>query len=96
MLRSFNYARGIVAQQIGQESSALLGKWEKETREAFLHGYFDRASPGTVRFLPKSQEDTRLALAAWELHKALYEVLYELDNRPSWAWLPLTATLKLA
>jgi maltose alpha-D-glucosyltransferase/alpha-amylase len=96
MLRSFNYARGITARETGQESSASLAKWEKETREAFLAGYFENARPGTARFLPKSNEDTRLALAAWELNKALYEVLYELDNRPNWAWLPLTAILKLA
>ncbi len=96
MLRSFNYARGITAVQNGQEGSASLVKWEKETREAFLAGYFNRASPGTARFLPKTQEDTRLALTAWELRKALYEVLYELDNRPNWAWLPLTAILNLA
>jgi maltose alpha-D-glucosyltransferase / alpha-amylase len=96
MLRSFNYARGITARQIGQENSASLVKWEKQTREAFLNGYFDKARPGSARFMPKTQEDARLALNAWELHKALYEVLYELDNRPSWAWLPIAAILKLA
>jgi maltose alpha-D-glucosyltransferase/alpha-amylase len=96
MLRSFNYARGITARDIGQEQSSDLARWESETREAFLDGYFGVARPGLARFLPKATDDAQQALRAWELQKALYEVLYELDNRPSWAWLPLTATLKLA
>ncbi len=33
------------------------------------------------------------ATAAWELDKALYEIAYELGNRPDWLDLPLDALL---
>jgi maltose alpha-D-glucosyltransferase / alpha-amylase len=96
MFRSFNYARGVTERSnpANEDSASLLVGWERETRDSFLGGYFDRS--GRARFLPDSTEDMREALAAWELHKALYEILYELDNRPSWMALPLSATLKLA
>jgi maltose alpha-D-glucosyltransferase/alpha-amylase len=98
MFRSFNYARGVNERSSeGQSSNAsVLVNWERETRDAFLGGYLDRARDGHARFLPDSAEDVREALAAWELHKALYEILYELNNRPTWVVLPLAATLKLA
>ncbi|MFL5761606.1 MAG: hypothetical protein ACJ789_17975 [Thermomicrobiales bacterium] len=96
MLRSFSYAHGMTERSTERQNSALLARWEKETRKAFLAGYLSRARPGVARFLPKTDEDVREALIAWELHKALYEILYELDNRPDWVWLPLAASLKLA
>jgi maltose alpha-D-glucosyltransferase/alpha-amylase len=98
MFRSFNYARGVTERSRTDPSAdvSILVSWERETREAFLNGYLACAREGHARFLPDSAEDVREALAAWELHKALYEILYELDNRPSWMVLPLVATLKLA
>jgi trehalose synthase-fused probable maltokinase len=96
MFRSFNYARGVFERSAGLLGTSRYASWERDTREAFLTGYLDRARPKQVRFLPRTDEDVREALSAWELHKALYEILYELDNRPDWVWLPLTATLKLA
>jgi maltose alpha-D-glucosyltransferase/alpha-amylase len=98
MFRSFNYARGVTERSAAGKAHdvSVLVSWERETRDAFLGGYLERARAGHGRFLPDSAEDMREALAAWELHKALYEILYELDNRPSWVALPLAATLKLA
>jgi maltose alpha-D-glucosyltransferase/alpha-amylase len=97
MFRSFNYARGVTERSAPARSHdhSSLVTWERETRDAFLGGYLVRARDGHARFLPDSAEDVREALAAWELHKALYEILYELDNRPAWMVLPLAATLKL-
>jgi trehalose synthase-fused probable maltokinase len=96
MFRSFNYARGVSERTTGLLRTSRYAAWERDTREAFLAGYLDRARPKQARFLPRTDEDVREALSAWELHKALYEILYELDNRPDWLWLPLSATLKLA
>jgi predicted trehalose synthase len=36
----------------------------------------------------------RLALAALELEKAIYECGYELSNRPDWLWLPLSRLVR--
>jgi maltose alpha-D-glucosyltransferase/alpha-amylase len=96
MFRSFNYARGVSERTAGLLGTSPYAAWERDTRDAFLAGYLDLARPNQARYLPRTDEDVREALSAWELHKALYEILYELDNRPDWLWLPLAASLKLA
>lgn len=53
--------------------------WETACREAFLDGY---GLTGDV--------DTKL-LRAYEIDKAVYEVIYEARNRPSWIQIPLRA-----
>ncbi|MCU1491234.1 MAG: trehalose synthase, partial [Acidimicrobiaceae bacterium] len=52
---------------------------------AFLAGYLPEASD----LLPPDQEQVRSLLGAHVLDKALYELRYELANRPEWVHLPL-------
>jgi maltose alpha-D-glucosyltransferase/alpha-amylase len=98
MLRSFSYSRGAAANTLnpGQaQESATLVAWERKMKAAFLASYTAVAEQHGARFIPLSQSDLQEAVAAWELDKAVYEVLYELNNRPSWLWIPLTGMLKL-
>jgi maltose alpha-D-glucosyltransferase / alpha-amylase len=95
MLRSFAYAKDAVARtELGGGPAAelerverLLGVWVDATRDAFLAGYREAidGSPACPRDL--EQQQGLLALAA--LEKMLYEIRYELDNRPDWVELPL-------
>jgi maltose alpha-D-glucosyltransferase/alpha-amylase len=97
MLRSFSYSRGTASTWITPESAltaADLAIWEREMRRAFLAGYELTARGSGASFLPESKEDFHEALAAWELDKAAYEVLYEINNRPNWLWIPLSGMLK--
>lgn len=55
-------------------------KWVAEASEAFLAGYGIRRTP---------------LLDAYVLDKALYEVVYEADNRPDWVGIPLSAVTRL-
>jgi trehalose synthase-fused probable maltokinase len=80
MLRSLDYA----AHAAGDWSPSSRSDWVAAARAAFLDGY------GGV-----SQEEAPL-LAAFELEKACYEVVYEANNRPDWVWLPLGALERLA
>jgi maltose alpha-D-glucosyltransferase/alpha-amylase len=102
MLRSFGYARGAAERQaLERDDSADLDRseliaWERAARRAFLDSYLAESRRGGATYLPTSDDDIRQALAAWELDKALYEVNYEINNRPDWLALPLTATLKHA
>jgi len=98
MLRSFAYARGSMtssldASQVGVISD-LIG-WERAMRQVYLDAYVESAKRGGAAFLPGSDADIRAAVAAWELDKAAYEIRYELNNRPDWLWIPLSAMLKL-
>ena len=101
MLRSYGYARGAAERQerTGETASedlrSTLVAWERSTRRAFIESYVAESRRGGARYLPASDDDVRQSLAAWELDKALYEVNYELNNRPDWLALPLAATLKL-
>lgn len=80
MLRSFDYAAGSVAMQHGAGSA--LSAWAAEQSQQFLSGYTKTAPSGEVEpFL----------LDALVLDKALYELVYELNNRPDWVPIPLGA-----
>ncbi|MBV9226103.1 MAG: putative maltokinase [Acidobacteriaceae bacterium] len=103
MVRSFQYAA--YAALFGQVPglSANANNWEAVERwsafwyawvsAAYLKGYFETA--GSPNFIPSSPDGRRLALDAFLLHKALYEVAYELNNRPDWVRIPLRGILGL-
>ncbi len=99
MLRSFNYVAQAVLKQrrfFSATDSAILGEWERAARTAFLDGYRAVARPGETAFLPKTWTDTRRVLGVYELDKAVYELRYELRNRPEWLAIPLQGIRRLA
>ena len=103
MLRSFDYAARAALQEIplvngdtafppeGLQRMADL--WVDWTSGEFLRGYREEA--GTAAFLPKDREQYRTLLEAHVMEKAIYEVGYELANRPSWLAVPLRGLARL-
>src|SRR4029077_17137995 len=88
MLRSFAYAA-----EAGRGRGAPgPPSWEGDARAAFLAGY---ESAIDESLLPAAGEARTALLAACELEKALYEVRYELDNRPDWVHVPVAGILRL-
>ena len=100
MLRSFNYAahHGLLESrtirpidQVTLETYADL--WSTRASQIFLGAYLDKiAGSGLV---PKEQEDLEALLRSFLIHKALYELRYELNNRPNWVPIPLRGLLSL-
>jgi trehalose synthase-fused probable maltokinase len=88
MLRSFSYATWAVKLQRGQEAPA---DFEERARAAFLDAYFTGVDPA---LLPTGQSQVSSLLATFELEKALYELQYELDNRPDWVPIPVAGILR--
>ena len=86
MLRSFDYAAAQAAATTGliKEDGAL---WVRNCSAAFLEGYENVIQETVSRTDP-------LFVALW-LDKALYEVVYELQNRPSWVWVPVNAVREM-
>jgi trehalose synthase-fused probable maltokinase len=91
MLRSFDYARNAALR--ADEASdptriRIADQWYEAARAAFLDTYQRAILQVTRDLLPP---DITPPLAALELEKAAYEVLYELNNRPDWLPIPLAA-----
>ncbi|QKE84126.1 phosphotransferase [Arthrobacter sp. NEB 688] len=83
MLRSFDYVGGTLERIVGRSART----WVTDAQDAFLDGYAAEAG-----------EDPRhraAVLAAFELDKALYEVVYEARNRPEWLAVPRDAVTRL-
>jgi maltose alpha-D-glucosyltransferase/alpha-amylase len=99
MLRSFNYAHWTALRSAVQanEDAIRLGPlardWETAVRGEFLRAYDEAARGGGLR---GAAGDARRLLDLFELEKALYELRYELNNRPGWVSIPLQGVLALA
>jgi maltose alpha-D-glucosyltransferase/alpha-amylase len=103
MLRSFHYASSaarfgrvpavIPQPEIAAELKSWSGFWYLHAAASFLKGYF--AAANRAAFIPQSKEQLRLLLDVFLLEKAIYEVGYELNNRPDWLEIPLEGILDL-
>jgi maltose alpha-D-glucosyltransferase/alpha-amylase len=98
MLRSYHYAAyqglathadtGALPPHRMKAGEAWAAAWHAWVSAAFLRGYLSvaRGAP----FLPKDQGELDDLLVVHVLEKAIYELAYELNNRPGWVRLPLT------
>ena len=84
MLRSFDYAGGSWEQAHPGRSAR---EWVASAQQAFLDGYAAESGHDP-------REDAAL-LIAFQLDKALYEVVYEARNRPTWLTIPTAAVVRL-
>lgn len=97
MMRSLAYAAGTVRAEVQSPiDPAWLPTWERAARSAFLTTYLEVLEANRTRSLPSEPERIRQALSALELEKAIYEVVYELNNRPDWVWIPLSRLVRTA
>jgi maltose alpha-D-glucosyltransferase/alpha-amylase len=99
MLRSFGYAaRSVGREQPEADRAALapwLDGWERLAGDAFRRGYLGAVGESAVRLVPPGDQDVRAVTAVFELEKALYELRYELGQRPDWVDIPLAALSRL-
>jgi trehalose synthase-fused probable maltokinase len=96
MLRSFDYAAhaALDAQgEIGASLGAEAERWSAEAQLEFLGAWLAATEGAPFRAMTRAEED-RL-LEAFLLEKALYEVVYEINNRPTWLPIPLRGVLRL-
>lgn len=93
MVRSFHYAArtGLAerGRDIDDELVDLATAWESRAVEAYLSGY--RHVAGVDALLPAAEADRQRLRRAFELDKAVYEVIYELGHRPDWVDIPASA-----
>ena len=89
MLRSFAYAASAAKIQRGVDPPE---GWEERCRTLFLDGYIDTVEPS---LLPSTRDQVERLLAVFELEKAVYELRYELHNRPDWVAIPVAGILRM-
>jgi maltokinase len=89
MLRSFAYVASASSLRRGVEAP---DGWEDEARGRFLDGYLETVDPS---LLPTGRSAIERLLAVFELEKAVYELRYELDNRPEWVGIPVAGIQRL-
>lgn len=100
MLRSFSYVAAVATNRATIERPAdrhrlgpLVQTWEHETSEAFLKGYRD-AIQGCSAW-PEAPGAAERLIEFFIIDKALYELRYEMDNRPDWLSIPLFSLLRV-
>ena len=93
MMRSFQYAAYSALWQpaMRKEDVPFLERWAdlwyRHMATVFLQSYLK--TTGTAIFIPQNSEDLQIMLEAYLLDKAVYEIGYELNNRPAWVVIPV-------
>ena len=101
MLRSYSYAAATLAMSVEgkvdpRTREIRSARWERDVRGAFLQGYLRAGrSDDEPEILPTDEQHIRQLVALFETEKAFYELTYELNNRPAWAWIPMRGIAKL-
>lgn len=100
MIRWFDYVahqalidtaarRGITTSAALQPAADL---WSMSTRRSMPPAIWSAVAGS--RLVPSDADDVELLLQVFTLHKAMYEVRYELGSRPEWLHVPLRALLR--
>jgi maltose alpha-D-glucosyltransferase/alpha-amylase len=93
MMRSFQYAAYSALWQpaMRTEDVPFLERWAdlwyRQMSSVFLQSYLQTASAAV--FVPQNSDDLQILLEAYLLDKAVYEIGYELNNRPDWVIIPI-------
>ena len=93
MMRSFQYAAYSALWQpaMRAEDVPFLERWAdlwyRQMSSTFLESYLRTASG--AMFVPQNSDDLQILLEAYLLDKAVYEIGYELNNRPDWVIIPI-------
>jgi len=102
MLRSFHYAA--YARLFAQQEAGLIRSedfsyleswvefWHTWVSVLFLKAYLEVAAQGG--FLPRTNEELQVLIDIYLLEKAIYELGYELNNRPEWIRIPVRGILR--
>jgi maltose alpha-D-glucosyltransferase/alpha-amylase len=101
MVRSFDYVPEVLMRDasfmrdaVGAEADrrqleSWAECWKFQVTTSYLRGYLAAVSQGHAAFVPAGPGDLALLLTFYLLEKAIYEIAYELNNRPDWVEIPL-------
>ena len=100
MIRSFDYAATTAVRQLGETRPAAIPRmteladaWRQRAVDGFRAAY-RKAMRGSSAY-PANKLHARALIDWFTLEKAVYEVSYELANRPGWVSIPLNGILRM-
>jgi maltose alpha-D-glucosyltransferase / alpha-amylase len=103
MLRSFHYAAyaamftqqqgGIIREEDTEHLEPWIRYWYVWVASSYLKGYLEAARGSII--VPKNEDDLHLLLDVHIIEKAVYELAYEMNNRPTWVGIPLQGIREL-
>ncbi|HHW56845.1 MAG TPA: hypothetical protein GXX15_04055 [Clostridia bacterium] len=100
MMRSFSYAAYAAyfnyldtkGKSKEEKVEKILSAWEKLVTETFVENYLEVVMKKAPDIIPEGGNFDKV-LAIFKLDKALFEGIYEVNNRPSWFKIPLKGIL---
>ncbi|HEY4651499.1 MAG TPA: alpha-amylase, partial [Pontibacter sp.] len=93
MIRSFHYAayNALFQQDSATKEDKYLEEWAEQwyhyASNFFMHCYLEKAMGTGI--VPEKEEDFEILMETFLLEKAIYELGYELNNRPDWVLIPI-------
>jgi len=100
MLRSFDYAASMALDRhresfdaVGEQARARADRWREETTSGFMAAYREHVEGAAT--MPDDPALSSALLELFLLQKGIYEIDYELGNRPAWLRIPLRGVLDL-
>ncbi|MEJ8757292.1 maltose alpha-D-glucosyltransferase [Pontibacter sp. H259] len=93
MIRSFHYAayNALFQQDSTLKEDGYLEEWAEQwyhyASNFFMHCYLDKTMGTGI--VPDKEEDFEILMETFLLEKAIYELGYELNNRPDWVLIPI-------
>jgi len=100
MVRSFHYAAHgalLLSKAIRPEDRPALAPWVAPwhcwVSRVFINAYLEAAAK--AHFVPAARDELSLLLLTYLLEKSIYEIGYELNNRPDWVLIPLQGILSI-
>ena len=101
MLCSFSYLSAVAANHMTMERPAdrhrvgpIVQSLEEDTSAAFLSGYRNSIGAGENNVLPSDPDKANHLIGFFVIEKALYELRYEMNNRPDWLPIPLYSLIR--
>ena len=94
MLRSYDYAAAVASRERDPSLASRAHAWRDAASSAFMRGYLEGVGDAPV--LPPGRAARDALLDVLLLEKCLYELRYELDNRPDWVAIPATGLRQIA
>lgn len=97
MLRSLDYAiASVLAENVPVDKRERLIRLRSQAGQAYIESYLKSLAAQEDSLVPADKVQFAAALSYFLIEKALYEVRYELDNRPDWIEIPLGALESIA